>query len=137
MKKTILILLATVFMINVLNAQKPEVITNNKPGWHKIGDANVSFKTDKDEFVVFGKDKFKAIQVKVTDAPVRIEDMQVWYDGGAKEDVPLRSDFNAGGESRIIDLKEHSSGIKKVTFVYRTRPNMRVDKAHIELWGLK
>ena len=137
MKKLMLILFASVFTVAIAHAQKPEIVTNGKPGWHKIGDANVDFKADKDEFLVFGKDRFKAIQLKVTDAPVRVEDMQVFYDGGAKEDVPVRADFNAGSESRVIDLKNHSEGIKKVIFVYHTRPNMKVDKAHIELWGLK
>src|SRR5205809_2361116 len=137
MKKTLLILFATVFTVSVLHAQKPEVITNNKPGWHKIGDATVDFKSDKDAFVVMGKDKFKAIQIKVTDAPVRLEDMQVSYDGGGKEDISVRSDFQPGSESRIIDLKNPSGGLNKVTFYYKTVPNAVAQKAHLELWGLK
>jgi hypothetical protein len=137
MKKTILILLATFFCAVMVHAQKPEVVTNNKPGWHKIGDANVNFKTDKDEFVVIGKDRFKSIRLKVTDAPVHLEDLQVFYEGGGKEDVPLKEDFSAGSESRVIPLKNNSAEINKVTFIYRTQPNKKVDKAHIELWGLK
>ena len=137
MKKTLLILLATVFTVGVLHAQKPEVVTNHKAGWHKIGDANVNFKTDKDQFIILGADRFKAIQVKVDDAPVRIEDMQVFYEGGSKEDVSLRSDFKPGGESRVVDLKNGSAELKKVMFVYKTIPNSTADKAHIELWGLK
>jgi hypothetical protein len=137
MKKTILFLFASILTVSVLNAQKPEVVTSNKPGWHKIGDANVNFKTDKDEFLVMGKDRFKSIQLKVTDAPVHVEDMQVFYDGGGKEDIALRADFSAGSESRVIELKNGSAQIKKVVFVYRTAPNAQVDKAHIELWGLK
>jgi hypothetical protein len=137
MKKTLLILLVTVLAMGVLHAQKPEVVTNNKAGWHKIGDANVNFKTDKDQFLILGKDRFKAIQLKVDDAPVRIEDMQVFYEGGAKEDVSLRNDFKPGSESRVIDLKNGSAELKKVVFVYKTVANTAADKAHIELWGLK
>jgi hypothetical protein len=137
MKKTLLILLVTFLTVGVLHAQKPEVVTNNKAGWHKIGDANVNFKTDKDQFIILGKDRFKAIQLKVDDSPVRVEDMQVFYEGGAKEDVSLRSDFKPGSESRVIDLKNGSSELKKVVFIYKTVPNATADKAHIELWGLK
>jgi hypothetical protein len=137
MKKTLLILLVTFLTVGVLHAQKPEVVTNNKAGWHKIGDANVNFKTDKDQFIILGKDRFKAIQLKVDDSPVRVEDMQVFYEGGAKEDVSLRSDFKPGSESRVIDLKNGSSELKKVVFIYKTVPNETADKAHIELWGLK
>ena len=137
MKKTILILLATVLTVGILHAQKPEVITSGKPGWHKIGDANVNFKTDKDEFVVLGKDRFKSIQLKVTDAPVHVEDLQVYYEGGGKENVTVNQDFSAGSESKVFNLKNNSAEINKVVFIYRTKPNVQVDKAHIELWGLK
>lgn len=137
MKKTILILLATVLTAGILHAQKPEVVTSGKPGWHKIGDASVNFKTDKDEFIVLGKDRFKSIQLKVTDAPVHVEDLQVFYEGGGKEDVAIKEDFNAGSKSRVIPLKNHSAEINKVVFIYRTKPNAKVEKAHIELWGLK
>ena len=137
MKKTLLILLATVLTVGVLHAQKPEVVTNHKAGWHKIGDANVNFKTDKDQFIILGKDRFKSIQVKVVDAPVHIDDMQVYYEGGSKEDVSLSSDFKPGSESRVIDLKNGSAELKKVVFIYKTVPNGAADKAHIELWGLK
>jgi hypothetical protein len=137
MKKTLLILLATVFAVGVLHAQKPEVITSHAAGWHKIGDATVDFKADKDQFLVLGADRFKSIQLKVVDAPVHVDDMQVFYDGGGKEDVSLRSDFQPGSQSREIELKNGSAKIKKVVFVYKTVPNATADKAHIELWGLK
>jgi len=137
MKKTLLILLATVFAVGVLHAQKPEVITSHTAGWHKIGDATVDFKADKDQFLVLGADRFKSIQLKVVDAPVHVDDMQVFYDGGGKEDVSLRSDFQPGSQSREIELKNGSAKIKKVVFVYKTVPNATADKAHIELWGLK
>lgn len=137
MKKTILILFATVLVSGIIRAQKPEVVTSNKAGWHKIGDANVNFKTDKDEFVVLGKDRFKSIQLKVTDAPVHVEDLQVFYEGGSKENVAVNQDFSAGSESKVFNLKNNSAEINKVVFIYRTKPNVKVDKAHIELWGLK
>lgn len=137
MKKTLLILFAAVLTAGVLRAQKPEVVTNHSAGWHKIGDASVNFKTDKDQFMIIGADRFKSIKVKVDDAPVHIDDMQVYYEGGGKEDVSLRSDFKAGGESRVIDLKNGSAELKKVVFIYKTVPNSAADKAHIELWGLK
>jgi hypothetical protein len=121
----------------VAHAQKPEVILDNKPGWHKIGGATVNFKTDKDEFLIMGKDRYKAIQVKVKDAPIHIEDMEIQYEGGQKEAVNIRSNLNAGTDSKVIDLKNNSAELKKVTFVYRTVTSGRDDKAKIELWGLK
>jgi len=138
MQKFLFILTAALIFSSVaVHAQKPEVVTNKKAGWHKIGEAKVDFKSDKDEFLILGADKFKALRVQVTDAPVHMEDMQVQYEGGTKEDISLRSDFKTGSKSRVIDLKNNSAELKKVSFVYHTVPNSKADKAHIELWGLK
>ena len=137
MKKTMLILAVAFLSFTTVFAQKPEVVTNNKPGWHKIGETTVDFKTDKDQILVLGADKFKKIQLKVKDAPIHMEDLQVFYENDTKEDVTVRSDFRAGSESRVIDLKGADRRLKKVEFVYRTVPNTKKDKAQVELWGLK
>lgn len=137
MKRIVLLLAATFFTFTLVHAQKPEVITNNKPGWHKIGDATVNFKTDKDKFIIIGKDRYKALQVKVKDAPVKMESMQVSYEGGGMEDVDLHTQYKPGSESKKIDLKNGSAEIKNVTFVYHTVSNTTNSKAEIELWGLK
>jgi len=137
MKRIVLLLAVTLFTFSFVHAQKPEVITSNKAGWHKIGNASVDFKTDKDKFIIIGKDRYKALQVKVKDAPVHMESMQVAYEGGKTEDVALKTQFKPGGESRTIELKNGSAEIKNVTFVYHTVNNASNEKAEIELWGLK
>ncbi len=137
MKKILFIVTAVLFVSVAVHAQKPEILVSKKAGWHKIGEASVNFKTEKDEFLIMIADKFSAIRLKITDAPVHIEDMQVHYDGGDKEDINIRSDFKAGSESRIIKLQPHKKGLKTVSFVYHTVPNASAEKAHIELWGLK
>lgn len=137
MKKILFIVTAVLVTSVALHAQKAEVLLSKKAGWHKIGEASVTFKTEKDEFLIMGADRFRAIRIKVTDAPVHIEDMQVHYDGGDKEDISVRSDFKAGGQSRIINLQPHKKGLKTVSFVYHTVPNVSAEKAHLELWGLK
>ena len=137
MKKVLFILLAAVFSASALHAQKPEVITKNEPGWHKIGDAKVDFKSDKDQFVILGRDRFKAVRFKVADAPVHIDDVQIFYEGGKKENVAVGADLNPGTESAVFELKNGSAELKKVVFVYRTLANSNVEKAQVELWGLK
>ena len=137
MKSMILFLMTTFITFTALHAQKPEVITKNKPGWNKIGDAKVDFSTDKDKFILLGKDQFKALKIKVKDAPVHIENMQVQFEGGVTEDISLASEFKTGGESREIDLKNKDKEIKNVTFVYRTVTGSGTKKSEVELWGLK
>ena len=137
MKKILFVLAVSIFTGIAANAQKPEIITSNKAGWHKIGEANVNFKTEKDQFLILGADRFKSIQVRVKGAPVHIDDMEIEYDGGAKEDVSLRSNFSIGSKSRVISLKNNSAELKKVSFVYHTVSKSKARKAEIQLWGLK
>ena len=138
MKKILFIsLLLSVVGFGVVQAQQPKVVTGNKEGWQKIGKANVDFKTEKDEFIIIGADRFKYLKVKVTDAPLHMESMVIHYEGGGTEEVSLRNDFKAGGESKVIDLKNASSELKKVVFVYRTATDSKSEKAELELWGKK
>ena len=136
MKRMILFLMSTFLTVSVLQAQKPEVITRDKPGWQKIGDAKVDFKTDKDKFILIGKDKFKALQVKAKDEPVHIESMTVEYKGEVKEEIALSSMLKTGEESRKIELKYPDKHIQNITFVYHT-VNSASKRAEIELWCMK
>jgi len=137
MKKTLFLLAAAIISITSLKAQKVEVVTTDKPGWHKIGETTVDFKTDKDKVLILGNDHFKSLRLKAVDAPVHIENLEVVYGDGDPEEIPVRYDFKAGSESRNIDLKGYDRKIKEVNLVYRTIPNWKGDKAHIEIWGLK
>lgn len=121
----------------ILKAQTVAVVTNNKDGWHKIGETTVNFKTEKDEITIIGADVFKQLQLKIVDAPVYLSSMQVFFENGTRKDVNIKSDYNAGQYTAPIDLPGRNRKLKKVVFVYRTIINWPVDKAHIELWGLK
>ena len=136
MKNFLVATLALFLTANFVQAQKVDVLLNDKAGWHKIGQAKVNFKSEKDEFLIMGADKFKSIRVKIKDAPIQIQDMQIFYDGGSKEDVSLKTNYAANTESRVIDLKNHEADLKKVVFVYHTVSNSNLEKAEVELWGL-
>jgi len=116
---------------------KPAVVATAKEGWTKIGENTVSFKMEKDAIAVLGNDKFKAIRLKVTDAGINITDLEVYFEDGTKQDIMVRSEIKAGGETRAIDLKGGSPAIKRVVMVYKTLANAADEKAHVELYGLK
>jgi hypothetical protein len=118
-------------------AQQPAVMVSKKAGWHKIGAVTASFKLEKDEIVVMGADKFKAIQLKVTDAPIHISNLEVYYESGEKEDVEVTSDLNKGTETKIFNLKNADKSLKKVVLIYKTVPNQKDERATVELYGLK
>ena len=127
---------------NTLKAQQTAVITGNEPGWYKIAEKVVDFKADRDQFLIEGADKFRAIRLRVTDAHIHFEDMNVVYDlpgtpEQVKEDVQLRSDFKAGENSRVIYLQYPCLHLHHISFVYGTVPNARYEKAHVEVYALK
>jgi hypothetical protein len=139
MKKILVVwsLVIQALIINTAFAQKPEVAISNKPGWHKIGEVTASFNDQSESISVLGADKFKAIKLKVTDAPINIESASIFYESGESEEIPVSHEMAKGTETRAFDLKSPAAGIKKVTFNYKTTANDRDKKAHVELYGLK
>jgi gas vesicle protein len=118
-------------------AQKPAVVTATDKGWHKIGEITASFKKQNESIVVMGKDEFSAIKLKITDAPINIERIEVFYEGGGSEKIDVRNVIKAGGETRVLDLKGTNPEIRRVEFTYATIPNSNNDKAEVELYGFK
>jgi hypothetical protein len=136
MKKIIVLMLALAFVqVNTAMAQKPGVVISNKEGWHKIGEVTASFKMENESILIVGASQFKSIKLKVIDAPINIELLNVYYKSGDVEEIRVKSELKAGEETRSMDVKQKD--IKKVQFTYKTMPNSKNEKAHIELWGLK
>ncbi|MFI5219607.1 MAG: hypothetical protein ACHQNT_08965 [Bacteroidia bacterium] len=116
---------------------KPGIVVSDKAGWHKIAETTVAFEKDRDEVAVVGADRFAGIKFKVTDASINLMDLEVYFENGTKQDVSVASVIKSGNESRVIDLNSGERDIKKIVFVYKTVPNQREEKAHVEIWGLK
>jgi hypothetical protein len=138
MKKAVLVF-AVLFavLLNSAFAQEPSVMLSDKPGWHKIGEVKADFKMENESISVLGADKFKSILLKVTDAPINIERIQVFYESGQMEEFDVKNELKPNSETRKIDLKDGTQEIKNVTFTYKTVPNQQEEKAHVELYGLK
>jgi hypothetical protein len=118
-------------------AQKPAVVTDNDPGWKHIGQVTASFKTTSESIVVLGADEFQAIKLKVKDAPMQIDRVQVFYESGQMEELDVKSELKEGAETRVINLSNPKRDIEKVAFTYKTLPNSAGKKADVELYGLK
>jgi hypothetical protein len=138
MKKSILVLFAlSAMFVNITFAQEPSLMLSDKPGWHKIGEVKADFKMENESIAVMGADKFKSILLKVTDASINIEGIQVFYESGEMDEFNVKNELKPGAETRKLDLKGGAQEIKKVTFTYKTVPNQQDEKAHVELYGLK
>jgi hypothetical protein len=139
MKKIILLVavITGITFSNRLFAQKPAVVATNEPGWHHVGHTTASFKMQNESISVLGADEFTALKIKISDAPLHIERLQVFYESGEMEDIDVREHFSNGSESNAIQLKHPEKDIKKVAFTYKTEANAKGDKADIDLYGLK
>lgn len=130
-----LILIMTGFYYSF--GQKPAVVLSDESGWTKIGETTASFKEQSESIVVWGADEFSAIKLKVNDAPLTIDRLQVFYESGTMEDIEVKREVQQGGETKTISLKQPDGEIQKVAFTYHTSPNYQGEKANVELYGLK
>lgn len=137
MKKILIALLAVAGSYCIAVAQQPAVMVSDQAGWHKIGSTTVDFQRDRDEILVMGADRFASIKFKVTDAPIDLQDLEVYYESGDKQDIMVRTPLVVGTESRKIDLNGGERALKKIVFLYRTLPNRKDVKASVEVWGFK
>jgi hypothetical protein len=112
------------------------LVADAKPRWEKLGDRYVSRSTDRDEIkVTFKEGRFDAIKLHVLRRPVHFRDVKIHFGNGDVQDVQIRRQIPAGGETRVIQLKGDAPRvIEKVVFWYTSRGRGRV-QAEVELWG--
>jgi hypothetical protein len=123
--------LATVTLTGPADAQR-----RPDRGWELLGSKKVGFIVDRDVIRVGRQEgRFRAIKVRVKDAPIHMTDLKVIYSNGEPDDLPIRSEIRAGGESRAIDLKGRERAIREIQMVYRSRPTFK-GMATVEVWGL-
>ena len=138
MKKAIvLIFLAVAGCYGSVSAQNPAVVLNDKTGWHKIAETTVDFAKDHDEVAVMVADKFSTLKFKVTEASIQLMDIEVFYESGDNQKVAIGYEIKSMGESKTINLNGGERSIKKIAFTYKTVPNTKDKKAHMEIWGMK
>jgi hypothetical protein len=105
--------------------------------WKFIADKTVNFSVDRD-VILFGnlKDDFRQLKLRVTDGPLKMLDMKIYFDNGTVQDVQLRSLFRQGSESRVIDLDGGMRHLSKIEFWYETVGRIK-GRARVAVWGRK
>jgi len=139
MKKLMRVCLILTGMLFAGNAysQKPAVVADNDAGWHRIGETNASFKKQNESIMVLGADEFSAIKLKIKDAPIHIERLQVFYESGEMQNIDVKSEMKAGASTGAFQLNHPDRDISKIAFTYHTVANSSGDKAGVEVYGLK
>ena len=103
--------------------------------WFFLGDKKVGFGVDHD-VIRFGnwKDDVRQIKLKITDGPLRVYDIKVYFDNGEFQTIALKSRFNQGGESRVIDLVGGLRHLDRIEFTYETR-GFAKGRSRVAVWG--
>jgi flagellar biosynthesis GTPase FlhF len=131
-------LLLAGFLTSIVSfGQKPAVVADGKPGWHRIAGLEANFNKDNESVHIMGNDEFQALRFRVEDAPIHIERMQVFYESGDMEDVDVKSAMKTEKTSRTFQLKHAGRDISKIAFTYHTVDNDKSKKAELEIYGLK
>jgi hypothetical protein len=133
------IVIALLAGYNFLNAQKATVVVSDKPGWHKIAETTASFEKEEDQVDVLLNDRFSALKFKVTDAPLELISVDVFFEDGTKQTIQVVFAIKKTGDTtREIDIDGPGERkLDKIIFRYRSLPNRNDKKAHVEIWGKK
>ncbi len=129
-------LLLCIFSIALFSFTVP-ANNNNSDTWKFIGDKWVGWGVDHDVIHTGNaNDDFRQIRLHVTDGPLKVYDMKVYFDNGDVQDISIRNTIRKGGYSRIIDLNGGLRHLTKVEFWYETK-GFAKGKARVAVWGRK
>ena len=103
--------------------------------WFFLEDKKVGFGVDHD-VIHFGnwKDDVRQIKLKITDGPLKMYSMKIYFDNGSVQNVELRNRFAQGSESRVIDMDGGLRHLTKIEFWYETKGFAR-GRARVAVWG--
>ena len=127
--------IAAVFSLTASFTSASNSKTNKAGDWFFLADKRVGFGVDHD-VIHFGnwKDDVRQLKLRITDGPLKMYDMKIYFDNGGTQDVQLRSRFAQGSESRVIDLDGGLRHLKKIEFTYETKGFLR-GRSRVAVWG--
>jgi hypothetical protein len=106
-------------------------------GWELLGEQKVNFVRDKDVIEVRSNNKFTALQFKVEDHEIRLNELTVVFQGGDKLSPAVDAVIAPDQSSRIIDIAADGKYITRIEFKYRTTGNIFSGRANVLVFGKK
>jgi hypothetical protein len=127
--------IAAVFSLTASFTTTKTSKTDKTGEWFFLGDKKVGFSVDHD-VIHFGnwRDDVRQLKLKVTDGPLKMYNMKIYFDNGSVQNVELRNHFAQGSESRVIDLDGGLRHLDKIEFTYETVGFMR-GRSRVAVWG--
>lgn len=103
--------------------------------WELLGQRQVGFQVDRDTVSGRGQGRFSVIRICVGNAPVHFRDVDVVFQNGERQQLPVNAFVRAGGCTANLDLRGQARRIARVEMVYRAIPNFR-GRALVSVYGL-
>jgi hypothetical protein len=127
--------MAAVFCLTTSFTSTTAFAKKNAGDWFFLEDKKVGFGVDHD-VIHFGnwKDDVRQLKLKVTDGPLKMYNMKIYFDNGSVQNVELRNRFAQGSESRVIDMDGGLRHLTKIEFWYETKGFVR-GRSKISVWG--
>ncbi len=126
--------LAALFAMSFQMSTVTSVAETSRP-WELLGVKKVNYGLDRDEIDVTAQEGFfTGLKLKVKRSPINMHKLAVHFGNGEVQEIELRENFRAGGESRILDLPGNKRVIRKVVIWYDTK-NLARGKGVVEVWG--
>ena len=92
---------------------------DNKDRWVKLGNLQVSDRTDRNTLKVGAKKgRFEAVRRGAKRRAVQFHDVKIHFANGDVQDVPVRKVVKAGQWTREIDLQGDQRAIEKIVMLY-------------------
>lgn len=92
----------------------------------ELGCRSIGFISDRDVIPVGANDgAFKSIQLRVSGNDISMQNLIVIYGNGKPDELAVRENIRAGGQTRWIDLKGNRRAIKRIEMRYASRLNFK------------
>jgi hypothetical protein len=104
-------------------------------GWELLGEQKVNFVKDKDVIEVHSNNKFTALQFKVEEHEIRLNELTVQFQNGDKLSPSVDAVIAPDQSSRVIELSPDGRYITSIEFKYRTTGNVFSGRANVLVFG--
>ncbi|MBK9191835.1 MAG: hypothetical protein IPM77_10150 [Crocinitomicaceae bacterium] len=135
MKTSLFIISILIASVSFSNSQASKTTSTINQAWERLGSRTVTMTADHDEIVVTANEGiFTAIQLRIAKAPIHLLNINIIFGNGDNENVVFDQTFEAGSQTRVIDLAGNKRIIRKVNLNYRSAPTQK-GRAIVSLWG--
>jgi len=106
--------------------------------WKDLGSREVKQGVEEDTWRLNSfQGQFRKIKLTVTHNKVKFLRLEIEYKNGETDRVEIKKIVNAGGSTRVIDLRGDDRYLSRVNVWYEAVKSKNDDRPRVTLWGFK